>query len=343
LAQIPNISSTAEIVSLECINDFRLNVPLGAISDTSTSTFYGALYTACNNILAANPNRKIILITPHGDNYQNGLYGYLTPNSTGAYYWQYTKAVRETAQRVGCYLIDISTDSGLNGAAVSTNYNVSVDGIHLNTLGAVQFANTIYKYLLNTSRLVLPISGFGTWTLSTAILGNINGTRLTPTSINGSNIIEYTAPATDFGVLWLATGANNAAKWDVQNTAQYYNIIFGDGSSGWISYGFYKSDGTMSGGTNPPPNIIFTFNSSGVYGGSRNIIAGNYTETATSYRAARVSNRIIFEALVSGTWVNVLDRAIETVNPNQITNTKIGLLVYNSFMSVSNVSVGTFV
>ena len=341
-AQIPNIAADAELVSIELINDFRLNVPLGTIADTTTATFYGALYKAVNDILAVNPSRKILLLTPYGDNYQQGYFGYLTPNSTGAFWWQYCKAITDTAKRLGVYCCDVATNSGIGGYNVGQTF--SVDGIHLNLVGATQYANVVYKCLLAIQRYVpavgvAPVAG---WTFTTAVIGDLSGTRLTPTSIDGSNVAQYAPPTSGFAVLWLASGANNAAEWQVQDAAQYYNIAFGEGDGGWSAYGFYKNGAINSGGEFTPPRIAYSFTAVGGYAGQQTIAATNPYSTATKYRAARIGNRIVFEAFVASSWVNVFDRLFDiAVAESQKTTLKIGLLVYSNFMSVSNVRVGT--
>ena len=338
-AQIPNIATDAELVSIELINDFRLNVPLGTIADTTTATFYGALYKAVNDILAVNPNRKILLLTPYGDNYQQGLFGYLTPNSTGAFWWQYCKAISDTAKRLGVYCCDVATNSGIGGYNLTQTF--SVDGIHLNLVGATQYANVVYKCLLAIQRYAPPVVVAG-WTFNPAVIGDLSGTRLTPTSIDGSNVIQYAPPTSGFAVLWLASGANNAAEWQVQDNPQYAGITYGEGSGGWASVSSYKIDTNGIGGT--PPTQYYNLTTAGGFTGGTAFGAATNYGAATKYRAARIGNRIIFEAFVGSSWTQSFDKSVDAsiVSASKFDTPKIGLLVYLQFMSVSNVRVGTF-
>ena len=129
-------------VSIECCtNDFRLNVPLGAIgpagSSFDTTTFTGALQDAIEYIFAVKPTANIILLAdPQRD---NSGYTSTSVNSAGFRMADYVNRMREIAQMYGIPLCNWFDDSGIN----MDNLNeYTTDGLHPNVGGYMLLGET---------------------------------------------------------------------------------------------------------------------------------------------------------------------------------------------------------
>lgn len=135
--QITDIPGDADLVTLEAgINDFLRASVLGTPADTTTATFYGALYKAGTDILAANPLRTLAFFTPYST--EAGVSAdWDTPNANANTLVQFQQAVRDVAQRLGCPLIDTGGESGISAQTASIYLS---DGLHLNSAGGQRFA-----------------------------------------------------------------------------------------------------------------------------------------------------------------------------------------------------------
>jgi hypothetical protein len=138
--QIVNIDSDSAGVILESgTNDFGAGkVPLGALGDTTTATFYGALYAAIGAIYAQAPNAVVWLTTPYSAGASQSINTFLHVRSPdGARLWQFQKAIRDTAELFGVGLIDFARDSGVN---YYTAADYLPDGLHPGTAGGTRMA-----------------------------------------------------------------------------------------------------------------------------------------------------------------------------------------------------------
>ncbi|MEZ5855988.1 MAG: chitobiase/beta-hexosaminidase C-terminal domain-containing protein [Hyphomicrobiaceae bacterium] len=148
IAQIP---ANADLVTFDgFINDFSHNAPLGVLGDTVTTTFYGALLSAANAVLAANPHRILVMMTHYeitlaGPNWQ-------TPNGNGNTQQQFNQAIRDVAAVVGAYLVDCEAESPVNHTTAATYLS---DGLHLNTAGG----NAQAQYLAGKIEAIAPYGG----------------------------------------------------------------------------------------------------------------------------------------------------------------------------------------
>ncbi len=135
---INNVGTDAEVITIETINDFRLNVPLGAVTDAENpaTSYFGALRSACNWILTNRPAARAFLFTAYGDAYVGGYPNGETANSFGKHYWEYNNAMMLVGRIYGIPVIDVGGESGINFHTCQYYTN---DMIHMNALGATRY------------------------------------------------------------------------------------------------------------------------------------------------------------------------------------------------------------
>jgi lysophospholipase L1-like esterase len=135
--QIAIIPVDAEIVTLEAgINDFgAAEVPLGTLNDTTTATFYGALFAAVTAIRARAPSAKVVFITPYSGGPGHASHKILRVNGRGNTLDQFMKAVRDVATLTGYPFIDVGGKSGI-GYFTADAY--TSDQLHLNAVGGLR-------------------------------------------------------------------------------------------------------------------------------------------------------------------------------------------------------------
>lgn len=121
-------------------NDFRLDVPLGKISenDFDNATFIGAYQTLLNKIHDEAPNATVYLITP----LQRDKDGYDTKsvNGAGNKLIDYVNAVKEIGNEYNLQIIDLYNKSEIN---IDTLEKYTVDGLHPNNEGFKILADEI--------------------------------------------------------------------------------------------------------------------------------------------------------------------------------------------------------
>lgn len=143
--RVASVPADAELITMEAgINDFRTSVPLGTPADITTATFHGALFRAGADILAVNPRRVLVYLTPYA-NSEGSAPDWDTPNANGNTLVQFQQAVRDIAARLGCPVIDVGAESGLS--AQTATFYLS-DGLHPNAAGGKRMADFIYDRLL---------------------------------------------------------------------------------------------------------------------------------------------------------------------------------------------------
>ena len=150
---IATIPTDSELVLIEAgTNDHGVTTPtpLGTLGDTTTATFYGALYAANVAIRARAPGAKIVYLTPYAaaSGYAgSGTYKH-EANALGATLVQFQKAVEDVAFLTACPLIDVGRQGGigtLTGSLMS-------DGLHINTTGGALFAGYVGEDLRRLAR-----------------------------------------------------------------------------------------------------------------------------------------------------------------------------------------------
>ncbi|RWP45631.1 SGNH/GDSL hydrolase family protein, partial [Mesorhizobium sp.] len=148
---IATIPVDTEIVTLEAgINDFGAQeVILGALGDTTTATFHGALWAAVVAIRARAPSAKIVFFTPYSGGSAHATARIMRTNSHGSTLDQFQKAVRDVANLTGYPCIDIAGRSGLG---YFTGLLYMSDDLHLNATGGARYAAYVRESLLSLSR-----------------------------------------------------------------------------------------------------------------------------------------------------------------------------------------------
>jgi lysophospholipase L1-like esterase len=148
---IQNIPTDSEFVIIEAgANDFGTdNSTLGALGDTTTSTFYGAVFAACAAIRTRAAGAKIVFLTPYSGDSRTSTHRILRTNTKGHTLDQFQRAVAEGAGYCGFAWIDVGRQSGI-GYHTGTIY--LGDGLHLNATGGVRFANYVAEQLRALAR-----------------------------------------------------------------------------------------------------------------------------------------------------------------------------------------------
>jgi hypothetical protein len=149
-AEIPSIPANTDIVTLESgPNDFADSasaVPLGKLGDTTTSTYYGALYAAAVAIKAQAPSSKLVFINAYGsDPTSMPAYSASHTNVNGNTLAQFQQAVIDVAHYLGFPSIDVGRNAGIG---LLTAAAITVDGLHINATGGVLHAKYDYQRLL---------------------------------------------------------------------------------------------------------------------------------------------------------------------------------------------------
>jgi Bacterial Ig-like domain (group 2) len=147
-----NVGTDAEVITMETINDFRLNVPLGTIADAESpsGTYYAALRAAANWILTNRPAARAFWFTAYGDAMNAGYPNGKTQNSDGKYYWQYNDAMVAVGRMYGIPVIDVGGESGIN---FYTCQFYTTDMIHMNSLGGQRYADYVWSRIRTMSWL----------------------------------------------------------------------------------------------------------------------------------------------------------------------------------------------
>jgi hypothetical protein len=148
---IASIASNAEVVLVEAgINDFGTdNSTLGSLGDTTTATFYGAIFAACAAIRTQAPNAKIVFLTPFSGDSRTSTHRILRTNSKGYTLQQFQQAVAECAGYCGFAWIDVGRESGIGYHTGSIYLG---DGLHLNATGGIRYANYVAEELRSLAR-----------------------------------------------------------------------------------------------------------------------------------------------------------------------------------------------
>lgn len=121
-------------------NDYGFNVPVGTISDTVTTTFYGAYQTVLDYMLTQNPKLRIILMTPFHLVTE-------TANQSGNTLSDYADAVKAIGVKYNLQVIDLYSGSGLNPASTTNKSLFFVDSTHPNAVGHVFASHYILEQL----------------------------------------------------------------------------------------------------------------------------------------------------------------------------------------------------
>jgi lysophospholipase L1-like esterase len=135
----------ANIWTIEAgVNDWYYNTPLGTISSTDNTTFYGSYRNTVENILNRPNHPKLILFTLLQSNRDYTNNAAPTPYTTK----EINQAIIDIANRYSLPYVDLWNKGGLNPLNIQAATNpTTIDGIHPNDLGTSMFAPLITNAL----------------------------------------------------------------------------------------------------------------------------------------------------------------------------------------------------
>ncbi|MBO6178347.1 MAG: SGNH/GDSL hydrolase family protein [Selenomonadaceae bacterium] len=128
------------------VNDFNNGVPLGALHDGNKNTFYGAVEFVLTTLIAQNPSRDIVFMTPMKSKFVHATKKY--PNS-----WEknsqnlsaddYVNAMKEVCGAYSVPVIDMFNESGISPFAEAQQKKYMPDALHYNEEGYKRLAKRI--------------------------------------------------------------------------------------------------------------------------------------------------------------------------------------------------------
>ena len=153
---IATIPIDSELVTVFAgINDFAANMtPLGTLGDTTTATFYGALYAAVVAIYARASAAKIVFLVPYGGDSRFPNHTLFATNANSNTLTQFQTAVLDVGAALGLPCINVGQESGIGYLTGTANLS---DGLHPNATGGALIADYMFdelKRLVRTGYLV---------------------------------------------------------------------------------------------------------------------------------------------------------------------------------------------
>lgn len=144
--RINQLLSTADLVlAMGGMNDWAQNVALGTITDTVTSSFYGAVNTMAKKLITRFPTKRIVLMTPNFGKMANragwsDTYGLV--NNVGLTTGDYGKAIIDVGRLYGIPVVDVYGNCGWSDINLSTYVGDDGGGvqIHPNATGGQRIA-----------------------------------------------------------------------------------------------------------------------------------------------------------------------------------------------------------
>jgi len=158
-ALVNQVGTDAEVITIETINDFRLNVPLGTIGDVAdpSVSYYGALSAACEWTLFNRPAARLFFLTAYGDAYTGGYPNGATPNANGDWYFDFNDAMHKVGSVYGVPVLKVGEESGIN---YYTCQFFTTDMIHMNANGGTRYTEYVWAKMRSmgwmTSRPTAP-------------------------------------------------------------------------------------------------------------------------------------------------------------------------------------------
>jgi lysophospholipase L1-like esterase len=180
-ANIPE--DVAYIIVDNPVNDPAQKVPLGALGDTTTATFAGAMTNVSAWATTHRPNAKVVYVSltssaptfAHGP-YYHGAVGLLAPLTA------YQSTLKAVVENEGRLFVDLNK-AGVNRRTIAS---LTSDGLHWNAAGGVLVADAIIEALgagLSDAPLVPAGSGFNTTLRSPSSILRDNGKKLSVGSV----------------------------------------------------------------------------------------------------------------------------------------------------------------
>lgn len=124
------INSDADLITVfGGTNDFSSNIPMGSITDTVNTTFYGALNIICDGLINKYTNAAIAFFTPTPRS--NGT----TPNTLGLTLLDYANAIIVACNKYYIPVLDLYRTSGIYASNTAFRTAYIPDGLHPNDAG----------------------------------------------------------------------------------------------------------------------------------------------------------------------------------------------------------------
>lgn len=117
------------------------DAPIGAFTDRTSDTFYGACHVLMDKLLNKYPGKPIVFLTPlHREDEEK-------PN--GEQLVQYVDIIKEVARYYALPILDLYAESGIQPRVPIIKEKFCPDGLHPNDEGHSLLADKIAKYLIN--------------------------------------------------------------------------------------------------------------------------------------------------------------------------------------------------
>ncbi len=143
--QIASIPTDSELVIVQAgVNDFGTdNSALGALGDTTTATFYGAIHASVLAIRARAPDAAIVFLTPYSGAAAHATHRHFRTNTLGHTLQQFQQAVKVGAAFAGYPVINVGEDAGI-GYHTPALFS---DNLHINATGGLKYATFVAQKL----------------------------------------------------------------------------------------------------------------------------------------------------------------------------------------------------
>jgi lysophospholipase L1-like esterase len=128
-------ASAQNIIVAAGVNDIIKETPLGTVGDTTTATFYGAMYVLLTGLLGRYPGKRILWITPIN-------YGEAATEEP------YINAILTMCGRFAVPVVDMWHNGGPVSAVTEALSNLNTtDGLHFTTSAHAAIARRVAAML----------------------------------------------------------------------------------------------------------------------------------------------------------------------------------------------------
>ena len=148
ISRVPEMDADADIVVVfGGTNDFgHGDAPLGAMSDRTPYTFYGALHCLYTALIEKYPDVPIVVLTPLHRITEDIPTGDNKPAPVGTLK-EYVNIIREVAEYYSLPVLDLFKESGLQPKIPVIQQKYVPDGLHPNDAGNEILAHKIARFL----------------------------------------------------------------------------------------------------------------------------------------------------------------------------------------------------
>ena len=148
ISRVPEMDADADIVVVfGGTNDFgHGDAPLGAMSDRTPYTFYGALHCLYTALTEKYPDVPVVILTPLHRLNEDSPKGDNKPAPVGTLK-EYVNIIREVAEYYSLPVLDLFKESGLQPKIPVIQQKYVPDGLHPNDDGNAILAHKIARFL----------------------------------------------------------------------------------------------------------------------------------------------------------------------------------------------------